>query len=565
MAQSAQTTYPWQHAYPTGLNWQAPIAQAPVWHLLEDAARLFPDRPFMDFLGHRLTYRLGRELVNRLATGLQLSGIRKGDRVGLFLPNCPYYVIAYYAILKAGAVVVNLNPLYAEQEIIHHIEDAGLKLIFTLDMPQMLTKLDAVMGRCPLRHIVVCPLAKALPFPKNLLYPLVRRKDVAKWHKDAAHSEWRDLLARPGSDPQPVPLDVTKDLAVLQYTGGTTGISKGAMLTHANVYANAVQSRLWFIGAQPGQERMLGVIPFFHVFAMTAVMNLAISLGSEIIMLPRFELKDVLRLIDKRKPTLFPAVPTLYTAILNHPAAAQHDLTSIRMCISGGAPLPVEVKQRFEKATGCTVVEGYGLSETSPVATCNPMRGENREGSIGLPLPGTFISIRNLEDPTREMPLGERGEVCIKGPQVMAGYWNNPQETARVLLPDGYLRTGDVGIMDAQGYTTIVDRIKDMILCSGFNVYPRNVEEAIYQHPSVAEVIVAGLPDEYRGQTVKAYIVLKEGTQLTADDLIAFLKDKLSPIERPKLVEFRTSLPKTMIGKLSRKALLDEELQKKNS
>lgn len=553
---------PWLKKYPPELDWNASIPCFHAFKLLDDAAQEFPDRPFLDFYGHVLTYREGAALVERLAAGLQQMGISKGERVGLFLPNCTYFPIAYYAILKIGAVVVNLNPLYIDREIVHHLSDAGIKTIFTLDMPQMLNKLDAVFGRTPLERIIVCPLADILPFPKNLLYPLVRRKDVAKWRRDARHLGWKDALAIEGSHPKAVEIDPLKDLAVLQYTGGTTGVSKGAMLTHANIYANAEQSRRWFVGANPGHERMLGVIPFFHVFAMTAVMNLAIRLGSEIIMLPKFDLDEVMHTIHRRKPTLFPAVPTLYTAISHHPKVKNYDLSSIRMCLSGGAPLPVEVKQGFEKITGCKVVEGYGLSETSPVVTCNPMFGENRTGSIGLPLPGTTVSIRSLEDPIIEMPLGERGEVCIKGPQVMAGYWNRPDETASVMLPGGFLRTGDVGIMDADGYTSIVDRIKDMIICSGFNVYPRNVEEALYLHPGVAEVIVAGVPDEYRGQTVKAYIVPKPGYTLAEEDLTAFLKDKLSPIERPKLYEFRTSLPKTMVGKLSRKALLEEEAAK---
>ena len=557
----ANTTqgYPWLNQYPTGVAWDTPIPVAPAYELLDTAVKKFADRPFIDFYDKKLTYREGGNLVNRLAAGLQKMGVQKGDRIGLFLPNCTYAVIAYFAILKAGAIVVNLNPLYVDREIVHHLSDAGLKTVFTLDMPMMLDKFDAVFGRTQLERIIVCPLADILPFPKNLLYPFVKRKDVAKWKTDDRHIGFKDVLASDGSTPLPVAINPLSDLAVLQYTGGTTGIAKGAMLTHANIFANAEQSARWFTTAKEGREKMLGVIPLFHVFAMTVVMNIAIRLGSEIILLPKFELNEVMKTITRKRPTMFPAVPTIYSAIINYPKLADFDVSSIRLCFSGGAPLPVEVKQKFEKLTGCTLIEGYGLSETSPVATGNPIVGENRTGSIGLPIPGTYISIRSLEDPNVEMPIGERGEVCIKGPQVMAGYWNKPEETAKVMLAGGYLRTGDVGIMDADGYTAIVDRIKDMIICSGFNVYPRNVEEAIYLHPAVAEVIVAGVPDEYRGQTVKAYIVLKSGMELTEADLAVFLKDKLSPIERPKLYEFRTSLPKTMVGKLSRKAILEEE------
>lgn len=560
----AETTQPqpWLKNYPPGLEWDVRIPAAPAYKLLDDAVRDFADRPFIDFYGKKLTYREGAAQVDRLAAGLQKLGINKGDRVGLFLPNCTYFIIAYFAILKIGGIVVNLNPLYVDREIVHHLTDAGLRTIFTLDMPMMVNKLDAVLGRTPLERIIICPLAQILPFPKSLLYPMVKRKDIARWSKDANHTGWNDVLAPAGSMPTHVDIQPLTDLAVLQYTGGTTGVSKGAMLTHANIYGNAEQSRRWFMTATPGHERMLGVIPLFHVFAMTVVMNIAIRLGSEIILLPKFDLNEVLKTITKTKATMFPAVPTIYSAIINHPRLSDFDISSIRLCFSGGAPLPVEVKIKFEKLTGCTLIEGYGLSETSPVATGNPIVGEARTGSIGLPIPGTYISIRSLEDPTVEMPIGERGEVCIKGPQVMVGYWNKPEETARTMLADGYLRTGDVGIMDADGYTAIVDRIKDMIICSGFNVYPRNVEEAIYLHPAVAEAIVAGLPDEYRGQTVKAYIVLKEGAALTEGELSVFLKDKLSAIERPKLIEFRKSLPKTMVGKLSRKALLEEEAAK---
>ena len=552
---------PWVEAYPAGLDWQMDVPSAPVWQLLEEAASTFPNRPFLEFLGKRMTYAEGLDMVNRLALGLQQLGLAKGQRVGLFLPNCPYFVIAYYAILKAGGVVVNLNPLYVERDIIHHVNDSDIELIFTLDLAKMYDKLVAVMDKTPLKRMVVCSLARALPFPKTIIFPLVRGKELCQWTPDTRHIAWEDLLAPKGSEPAPVPVEPHHDLAVLQYTGGTTGVSKGAMLTHGNVYANAVQSAVWFQGAELGRERMMGVLPLFHVFAMTVVMNMAIRLGAEICLLPKFEINGLMKALHKLRPTLLPAVPTIFTAINHHPELPRYNLSSIKLCISGGAPLPLEVKQQFEMLTGCRLVEGYGLSETSPVACCNPMQGKNKPGSIGLPLPRTWLSIRALNDATREVPPGERGEVCIKGPQVMSGYWNRPEETAAVMLPDGWLRTGDVGIMDSDGYFSIVDRIKDMIICGGYNVYPRNVEEMIHLHPAVAETVVLGVPDEYRGQTVKAYVKLKPGQSLTADDLSAFLKDKLSPIERPKLIEFRDGLPKTMIGKFSRKDLREENGQ----
>ncbi|MBK3734384.1 AMP-binding protein [Azospirillum brasilense] len=547
----------WTLGYPPDVDWNAPIPVKPLTALLEDAAARFAERPFLDFMGKRSTYAEVARMVDRAARGFQAIGVGKGVRVGLFLPNTPYYVICYFAILKAGGTVVNFNPLYAERELHHQITDSGVELMVTLDLKVLYGKMARMLAESGLKRLVICPMADILPFPKNWLFPIVKRAELARIPADDRHLSFRRLVANDGA-PKPVAIDPAEDVAVLQYTGGTTGVPKGAMLTHANLYANTEQCSLWFVGARQGEERMLGVLPFFHVFAMTVVMNFSIRIGAEIVMLPRFELDQVMETIHARKPTLFPAVPTIYTAINHHRHLEKYDLSSIRYCLSGGAPLPVEVKEAFERNTGCVLVEGYGLSESSPVATANPVTGLNKAGSIGLPLPGTLIEIVSLEEPRRVLPVGEKGEVCIRGPQVMKGYWNKPSETALTLV-DGRLHTGDVGYMDEDGYTHIVDRIKDMILCSGFNVYPRNVEEAIYLHPAVAECVVAGLPDEYRGQTVKAYIRVDDGKALTREELIDFLKDKLSPIEMPKAVEFRGELPKTMIGKLSRKALLDEE------
>ena len=350
---------------------------------------------------------------------------------------------------------------------------------------------------------------------------------------------------------------------MLQYTGGTTGVPKGAMLTHANLAANRAQVTRWTPELRMGQEVVLGVLPLFHVFAMTVVMNLAIEAAACMILLPRFDLTQVLKTIHTKKPTLFPGVPTIFTAINNFAHTDKYDLSSLEVCISGGAPLPVEVKAAFEGRTGCTVVEGYGLSESSPVVTCNPLVGANKPGSIGLPLPGTTIEVHDLENPERRMPQGAKGEICVRGPQVMAGYWNRPEETAEVLR-NGLLRTGDVGYLDEEGYVYLVDRLKDVILCKGYNVYPRNIEEAIYAHGAVAEVTVIGIPDPLRGQSPKAFVRLKEGESLTEDELRAFLGPKISPVEIPREIEFRDELPKTMIGKLSKKELVAEEMERAN-
>ena len=437
----------------------------------------------------------------------------------------------------------------------------------TVDVPSVYDRLAKMLDKTCLKHIVVGRMVDILPLPTSLLYRIVKFREIASIPDNENHTDFRKLIANSG-DFTPAAINPKDDIAVLQYTGGTTGVPKGAALTHANLIANATQSRMIFARAELGHERMLGVLPFFHVFAMTAVMNFAILMGSRIIMLPRFELAQVVKTIHKKRPTLFPAVPTIYTAINHYDRLGSYDLRSIKYCISGGAPLPIEVKHDFERLTGCVVVEGYGLSETSPVTHCNPVEGENKTGSIGLPVPGTYIEIVSLEDKKTILPQGERGEICIRGPQVMKGYWHNDAETTAVLehTPDGIrLHTGDVGYLDEDGYTFIVDRIKDMIAAGGFKIYPRIVEEALYLHPAVEECIVAGVPDPYRGQTVKAWIKLRVGQSATGDELKMFLKDKLSPIEMPKQFEFRDSLPKTLIGKLSRKMMLEEEEKKKES
>ncbi len=558
MTPSSNAT-PWLASYPPQIDWAAPLPSAQVWTLLDDAVNRFPDNRFLEFLGKWWTYRDAADQVNRLALGLQRLGVRKGQRVGLFLPNTPYFVIAYYAILKVGAVVVNLNPLYTARELTHHINDSDTELVFTLDMKRLYEKLIGLVGATSLKRLIMCALTDALPFPKNLIFPLLRGRELCRWERDSIHLAWSDVLAPPGSVPDPVPVEPHHDLAVLQYTGGTTGVPKGAMLTHANVYANALQTALWFEGAVPGQERVLAVIPLFHAFAMTAAMNMAIRLAASIILLPKFSEVGTMETIQRLRPTVLPAVPSLFAALLNHPKLSRFDLSSLKRCVSGGAPLPATIKERFEKLTGCNLMEGYGLSEASPVLSCNPLHGVNKPASIGLPLPNTFLSVRDLADPTRPVPPGERGEICGKGPQVMRGYWNRPDETAQVMLPDGWLRTGDIGHMDDDGYVFVTDRLKDLILCNGYNVYPRTVEEMIYLHPAVAETIVIGVPDPVRGQAVKAFVVLKPAHALTEADLQTFLKDKLSPLERPRAIVFRDTLPKTLLGKPSRKALLAEE------
>lgn len=557
------TDHSWLKSYPEGVDWNMPIPAKPLFTLLDDAVARFPQRPCIDFLGRIYTYGEIDVLVDRAAAGFQGLGVEKGTKVGLFLPNCPQFVICYYAILKAGGTVVNYSPLYSEPELLQQIEDSQTDIMVTLNLTALYPKAQAVLEQSRLKLLVVGTMSEVLPFPKNWLFPLVKRRDVVRAPNDASHVPFEELLNNEGGH-EPATIDPESDVAVLQYTGGTTGVPKGAMLTHANIFINTMQCGVWFPALEPGAERIMGVLPFFHVFAMTAVMNMSIHLGAVIIMHPRFELDAVLKDVNKKRPTVFDGVPTMFGAINNHPKLQDFDLKSIKACISGGAPLPVEVKQRFEELSGCKLVEGYGLTECSPVATCNPFSDDAKAGSIGLPMPGTVIEIVDRDDPGKVLPQGETGEICVSGPQVMAGYWQNEAAT-RDVIADGRLRTGDVGYTDEDGYTFIIDRIKDLILVSGFNVYPRHVEDGIYQHPAVEEVTVIGVADEYQGQSVKAFVKPREGQALGEEELRAFLQDRLGRHEVPKHIEFRDALPKTMIGKLSKKELVAEEEAKRET
>jgi len=528
-----------------------------AYEILEDAVSRAPNLDCLDFLGRIYTYGEIGALVSSAARGFQDLGLGKGDRIGLCLPNTPYYVIAYFAALKAGATVVNFNPLYTGGEIAGQIADSGVAVMVTLDEKTLYPKVAKAFEGVAGPVIVVCPLADILPMIKGLLYGIARRAKFSSAPRVIRNIYFDDLTANVAA-PAPVDIDPINDIAVLQYTGGTTGEPKGAMLTHANVSANTEQVRLWMGPTDDGKETFLSVLPFFHVFAMTAAMNLALATASKLILLPRFELDEVLKTIEDKRPTLFPAVPTIITAINHHPGIERHDLSSLRYCISGGAPLPVEVKARFEELTGSIAIEGYGLSEASPVVTCNPPAGVNKPGSIGLPLPWTEVEFRDPENPDQRVAAGERGEIAVRGPQVMKGYWNDAKATETVLR-DGWLHTGDIGHRDADGYIYLTDRLKDVIFCSGFKVYPRTIEEVLHRHPDVEEVVIAGVPDDYRGETPKAFIKLRDNADTSEAEILAFAAQNLNPIERPTAVEFRDELPKTLIGKPSRKGLFAEE------
>jgi long-chain acyl-CoA synthetase len=531
-----------------------PIAPRLLTDLLDHAVTAHGAWPAVDFMGRRWTYAEIGDLSRRAARGLQDLGVTKGTRVGLCLPNTPYYVIAYFAVLRIGAVVVNFNPLYTEREMAHQVIDSGCEVMIATDLALCLPKLEPLVGNSCLKRVVVCPFADALPAFKRRAFQLFKRADIAHEPHDLRYARWANLIAR-NAAPDPVARS-PHDIAVLQYTGGTTGVPKGAMLTHANLAANSAQM-VAHVGHMPDkQERTLGVLPLFHVFALTTVLNYSIDTAAEMILLPRFEMKSFLATAKRTKPTQFFGVPTLYTALNGQQLHGEFD--NVRVCISGGAPLPLEVRREFEEKTGVRVVEGYGLSEASPIIACNPLEGLVKDNSCGPAFPGTALEIRDPADPYRICRTGEKGEVCARGPQIMKGYWNRPEEDEKTFIY-GALRTGDIGYLDEDGYLFLVDRIKDVILCGGYNVYPRVIEEALYEHPMVAEAAVIGIPDAYRGQSPKAFVVLHPGDILDDQGLTAFLRERLNKIELPSAIEFRTSLPKTMIGKLSKKELAAEE------
>ncbi len=553
----------WEKYYPEGLSWHAPILQKPLFYILDQAAEKYPDNHLCDFQGKAFSYKKIADTANRIAEGLQKIGVKKGVKVGLFLPNTPYLIMFFYGILKTGATVVNYNPLYVERELASQIEDSETDIMVTIDLKFLMDKMTPMLAATRLKKVIVCDMAEILPFPKNMLYPLVRSKDIAAAPENGRYIRFRDIVNNAGA-PEPVMIDARNDVAVLQYTGGTTGTPKGAMLTHGNLYANVQQTVYWVRSIEPGKDTMMGVLPFFHVFAMTVVMNCSISAGMKIILHPKFVLADVLASIKKHRPSFFPAVPAIFSAIAASPDVGKIDFSCLKFCMSGGAPLPGDVKRLFEEKTRCrNLGEGYGLTETSPVATFSPSNGKIKNGSVGMPIPGTVIEIINRDDGISVLPAGEKGEVCVSGPQVMKGYFNKPEETALV-LKHGRLHTGDVGYLDDEGYLFLVDRIKDMIMVRGYKVYPRFVEEAIYKHPAVEECIVAGVPDAERGETVWAWVKPFAGRDLSEEDLKKFLEDKLSPIEMPRKITLRDQpLPKTAVGKLSKKDLLEQEGIKK--
>jgi long-chain acyl-CoA synthetase len=550
---------PWLARYDEGVPHHIDYPEVPLFYLLEEAARKYPNVPCTIFKGAEISYREMNELTDRLAAGLADVGIKKGDRVGIFMPNTPQFVIAYFAILKLGAVVVATNPLYSAREIEYQTNDAGIEVM--LVMSNFYNLINQVRPKTRIRTVVVTNLKETLPPILSFLFTLTREKKGGFRVQLAEGDHWmQDLIARHKPEDRPRVEVNPDDNALFQYSGGTTGVSKGAIAMHRNLVANALQVRSWITTAVDGKEIVLMAIPLFHVYGMVAGMLYAIRTGASMVMVPNpRDLKDVLTSIDKYKPTTFPGVPTLYNAINNHPdvLAGKYNLSSIKACISGSAPLMRETKEKFESLTGGVVFEGYGLSEAPTATHCNPLLGENRTGSIGLPFPDVDCRIISLDDGVTVLPEGEIGELVIKGPQVMKGYHNMPTETANTVR-EGWLYTGDIARMDGEGYFYIVDRKKELIKPGGYQVWPREVEEVIAEHPQVLEAGVAGVPDPYRGETVKAWVVLKPGEVLTEDDIKSWCRERLAKYKVPTQVEFRSELPKTTVGKILRRELVRE-------
>ena len=563
---SSDLSRPWVHHYEQGVPAHIDIPDHPLTWILDQTVSRYPAHTAFIYYGTSISYAQFSSLANRFAASLQRLGIQKGDRVAMALPNIPQYPIAFYGALRAGAVVVPTNPLYTEREMQYQLAESGARVIVMLDMFYPVVR--AIRAKTALEHVVITSPADYLPPLLRTLYPLSQRNakhpeprlTEKELREDATLHSLSGMLeshTKGGIELFNLPAHLTgDDLATLQYTGGTTGLSKGAMLTHRNLLANALQTRAWNVQARDGEEITLCVAPFFHSYGLTAGMNLSILAAATMILLPQFKVKAVVKAIRRYHPTQLPGIPTMYISIMKEIGRHSEELRSIKYCISGASALPAKVREDWEALTQGKLVEGYGLSEAAPVTHCNPLNGDIREGSIGLPLPNIDAAI--LDEETGEpLPVGEPGEIVVKGPNIMQGYWNQPEETADVFT-HGWMRTGDIGKMDAEGYFYVVDRAKDMIKASGFNVFPREVEEVLYHHPAVQEAAVLGVPHAYRVETVAAVIVLKPGfepSEQIREDIIAYCKKELTPYKVPKIVQFRKSLPKSLIGKVLKREL----------
>jgi long-chain acyl-CoA synthetase len=551
----------WLKSYAKGIPPTIKYEKTPMPQALSRTAAELPDKTALVFIDAKISYRQLNDMANRFANALIDLGVRPGDKVAMLMPNMPQLVAATYGAWRAGAVVMMNNPLYTDKELEYQFNNSESSFLVTIDLlgPRMI----ALKPKTGIKNIVIAHIRDHLKFPKKQLLPIVAKDKHRDIPPQPNVHEWMNLLKRyPPKDPG-IPVDF-EGLASLQYTGGTTGVSKGVMLSHANLSKNVQQIVAWFPGLKKGEITHLGVLPIFHSFGLTCCMNICVWMGWSDVLIPRPEPQTILEAVHKYKVNFFPAVPTMYVGVLNHPKLAQFSLTSIKGCFSGAAPLPVEVIKDFEARTGSQICEGYGLSETSPVVTTNPYGGKTKVGSIGLPVSDTDIKVVDIAEGTKEVPLGEAGELIIKGPQVTSGYYKMPEETA-LTIRDGWLYTGDIGKMDEEGYFYIVDRKKDMIIAGGYSIYPREIDEVLFEHPKILEACAVGIPDPYRGETVKAYVVLKPGEKMTGEEVIQYCQEKLAQYKVPKTVEFMTALPKSMVGKILRKELRAMELAKKKN
>lgn len=559
--QSEFKEYPWFRHYDQGVPHHIPYPDQDVFALLQAKVAERPQVTALLFFGKETSYRQLMDKINSCMEAMQRLGIKKGDKVALLLPNCPQYVISYYAIMGLGAVVVPVNPLSTETELVYIFRDGSVRMAIALDL--LAGRLEKVRdqlhgeGRKDLLEFTFyTSIKEELPFPLNVLYPLKNKTSPEAQKRLAGARQFKELLKSTGTGIKAVKWDIDKELAVLIYTGGTTGKPKGVMLSQRNLVANAYQCRSWI--DVDDKDRMLVVLPIFHGFGMSVCMNSGLLAGSTLILLPRFGTDDLLKAIQRYQPTIFAGVPTMYIGMLNHPQLSKYDLSSLRGCFVGAAPLPLEVKERFEKLTGSRLLEGYGLTEAVTAICCNPFNGINKSGSIGIPFADTVIAIRDLESGLQELPPGEIGELVVQGPTLMLGYYNRPEETQEALR-GGWLNTGDLGYMDEDGYFYIVDRKKDLIITGGFNVYPKEVEDVLYRHPAVEEACVIGVPDDYAGEKVKAFVKLKEGATATEKELIDFCREHLTKYKVPREIELAAELPKSAIGKILKKELRQQQ------
>ncbi|MDY7000701.1 MAG: long-chain fatty acid--CoA ligase [Thermodesulfobacteriota bacterium] len=553
-------TRPWTKHYDPQVKERLEYRPGPVFEDLDRAAEKHPRRLAVVFQNWKITYKRLHALAETLAANLRALGVRPGNKISIMLPNLPQTIIAYFAALKCGATMVMTNPLYMEKELTHQLNDAGCETMIVLDL--LWPKIEALRDKLPIQKYILTSIADCLGFPLNRLYgfKMKRDKQLANIPFDGENVLTLKPLLK-GNARLSVPPEKPDETALLQYTGGTTGISKGVVLTHANLKANVRQCQTLFHDVGEGRESFLCVLPFFHIYGLTVCLNLAVAVGGTMIPVPRYVPADLLKVIHDKKPSVFPGAPAIYASLLSQKNLAKHDLSSLRYCVSGSAPCPVEILTRFKEVTGADIIEGYGLTEASPVTHFNPLHGVKKVGSIGLPLPDTDCRIVDVELGTVSLPPGKEGELVIKGPQVTSGYWNQPDETANTLR-NGWLYTGDVALMDEEGYFYIKDRKKDMILSAGFNVYPREIDEVLFEHPKVLEAVAVGVPHATRGEIIKAYVVPRPGEEPTKSEIIGFCRQKLAVYKVPKEVEFREELPKTLVGKVLRRALRAEEEEK---